>query len=373
MEETTFIKHFSIIQDPRVERTKKHFLIDILAIAICAVICGAKEWEEIENYAEEKEDWLRTFLQLPNGVPSHDTFARVFSRLEPDEFQRSFLSWISEISKDFAGEIIAIDGKTLRGSHERSKGKKALHMVSAWATSQNLSLGQIKVDGKSNEITAVPKLLDSLVLKGAIVTLDAMGCQRKIAEKIAEKEADYIFSVKENQGTLYKSLENTFNRAKLVNFEGMTYSRDETVDGDHGRIETRCCIVLPLMYLYKLKLKWEGLKSLILIESKREIKGGEATIEYRYYISSLAPDAAKINPAIRAHWRIENNLHWCLDITFREDECRIRKGNSPENFSMLRRLVLSLLKQETSLKASLKKKQFKALMNNDYLMKVLKI
>lgn len=373
MEEKLFIKHFSVIQDPRVERTKKHLLVDIIAIALCAVICGAKEWEEIENYGEEKEEWLKTFLELPNGIPSHDTFARVFSRLDPGEFQEAFLGWIKDLSSLLEGEVIAIDGKTLRGSHERSKGKKALHMVSAWATAQNLSLGQIKVDDKSNEITAVPKLLDSLQLKGAIVTIDAMGCQKSIADKITEKEADYILAVKENQGTLHESMENTFKRAKELNFEGMVYSCDETVDGDHGRIETRRCTVLPLMYLHQFKLKWKHLQSLILIETDRRIKGGEGATEKRYYISTLPSDAGEINRAVRAHWRIENNLHWCLDITFREDECRIRKGHAPENFSMLRRLVLSLLKQEATFKGSLKKKQFKALMNNNYLIKVLKI
>lgn len=373
MEINSLIKHFSIIQDPRVERTKRHLLIDIILIAICAVICGAKEWEEIENYGEEKITWFKKFLKLPNGIPSHDTFARVFSRLDSQTFQEGFINWVKELVELLPGEVIAIDGKTLRGSHERSKGKSALHIVSAWATEQHISLGQINVDSKSNEIKAIPLLLERLYLKGAIVTLDAMGCQRKIAEKIAEKEADYVLAVKGNQGDLHSSMEATFKRAKELDFNAMVYSQHETVDGDHGRIETRRCIVLPLMYLYNFKIKWKNLKSLVLIESERETKKGEKKIEKRYYISSLEGDAEKISSAIRAHWRIENNLHWSLDVTFREDDCRIRKGHAAANFSLLRKFALSLLKNESSMKGSIKKKQFKSLMNNNYLIKVLNI
>jgi predicted transposase YbfD/YdcC len=366
-----FKSHFSCIDDPRIERRKRHLLIDVIAIAICAVISGADHWIDIEAYAQEKEEWLKTFLALPNGIPSHDTIARVFSRLEPTQFQQAFLSWIKTLKKQLPGEVIAIDGKTLRGSHFRCQGKKALHVVSAWATEQHLSLGQLKVPDKTNEITAVPELLKLLVLKGAIVTLDAMGCQRRIAQQIKAQEADYVLAVKENQGRLHQSLKKTFLKAEGQQFNAMTYSTHETVEGDHGRIETRRYTVLPLMYLHHFKCRWSGLQSLVQVESHRQIKGGEFSQEKRYYISSLPMDAPLMANAIRAHWRIENNLHWSLDVIFREDQSRIRKAHAPENVGWLRRFALSLLKKEPTLKTSIRRKRFKALMNDTYLLAVL--
>lgn len=371
MEESLFMRHFSDLKDPRIDRQKKHLLVDIIAIVICAVISGVTRWTEIEDYAEEKKEWLQTFLQLPNGIPSHDTFSRVFTLLDPQLFQQSFFSWVKELAQQLEGEIVAIDGKTLRRSHGISRGKKALHIVSAWATQQQVILAQQKVDEKSNEITAIPILLEILCLKGAIVTIDAMGCQRKIAEKIVAKEADYVLAVKENQGKLYEMMEKTFAVAKELAFNNMVYSSHQTVDGDHGRIETRHYTVLPLMYLYQFKLKWKGLKSLVMVESTREIQGKVAT-EKRYYISSLVSDAKKIGHVIRSHWGIENNLHWSLDVTLREDDCRIRTGHAPENLAWLRRLVLSLLKKDNTFKGSIRRKQFKALMDNDYLLRILK-
>jgi len=266
---------------------------------------------------------------------------------------------------------VAIDGKTLKGSHERCQGKKALHLISAWATEQHLSLGQLKVDDKTNEITAVPKLLDSLLLKGAIVTLDAMGCQRRIAQHIKAQEADYVLAVKENQERLYQSLQKTFLKAEVQQFNAMTYSHHETVEGDHGRIETRRYTVLPLMYLHQFKCRWSGLQSLVQVESQRQVKGGPFSQEKRYYISSLPMNAPLIANAIRAHWRIENNLHWSLDVIFREDQSRIRKAHAPENVGWLRRFALTLLKKENSFKASIRRKRFKALMDNNYLNSVL--
>lgn len=366
-----FRSYFSCIEDPRIERKKRHLLIDVIAIAICAVISGADHWIDIEAYAQEKEAWLKTFLELPNGIPSHDTIARVFSRLEPIQFQHAFLSWIKTLKKQLPGEVIAIDGKTLRGSHLRCQGKKALHLVSAWATEQHLSLGQLKVPDKTNEITAVPKLLKLLMLKGAIVSLDAMGCQRRIAQQIKAQEADYVLAVKENQGRLHQSLQKTFLKAQAQQFNAITYSHHETVEGDHGRIETRRYTVLPLMYLHQFKCRWSGLQSLVQVESHRQIKGGTFSQEKRYYISSLPMNAPLIANAIRAHWRIENNLHWSLDVIFREDHSRIRKAHAPENVGWLRRFALSLLKKEPTLKTSIRRKRFKALMNNSYLVAVL--
>lgn len=295
----------------------------------------------------------------------------MFSRLDPAQFQEAFLSWVHTLMKELAGEIVAIDGKTLRSSHERCRGKKALHLISAWATEQHLSLGQLKVDDKTNEIIAIPKLLNSLLLKGAIVTLDAMGCQRSIAKQIKAQEADYVLAVKENQERLYQSLQKTFLKAEAQQFSAMTYSTHETVEGDHGRIETRRYTVLPLMYLHQFKCRWNGLQSLVQVESHRQIKGGEFSQEKRYYISSLPMDAPLIAHAIRAHWRIENNLHWSLDVIFREDQSRIRLAHAPENVGWLRRFALTLLKKENSFKASIRRKRFKALMDNHYLKAVL--
>jgi predicted transposase YbfD/YdcC len=363
-----FIKHFSCIKDPRIERCKRHLLLDILVLSLCAVMSGAEQWIDIEAYGQEKEAWLKTFLELPNGIPSHDTIARVFASLEPTQFQHAFLNWIQAIKKELPGEVIAIDGKTLRGS--RCFGKKGLHLVSAWATEQHLSLGQLKVDSKTNEITVVPELLKLLMLKDAIVTLDAMGCQRTIAKQIKSQGANYVLAVKENQERLYKSLQETFLKAEANQFNAMTYSQHETVEGDHGRIETRRYTVLPLMYLHQFKCRWSGLQSLVQVENHRQIKGGEYSVNKRYYISSLPMKADLIAKAIRAHWRIENNLHWSLDVIFKEDQSRIRKAHAPENVGWLRRFALSLLKKESSIKASIRRKRFKALMDNNYLISI---
>jgi predicted transposase YbfD/YdcC len=372
MKEWAFIKFFGYIDDPRIERTKLHPLLDIIAIAMCAVISGASDWEDIENYGLEKEKWLKKFLQLPNGIPSHDTFARVLSRINPKQFQEAFIGWTKELSQQIEG-VIAIDGKTIRRSHALNKGIKALHLVSAWSYENKLTLGQVKVNDKSNEITAVPELLKLLQLKGAIVTLDAMGCQRTIAEQIHDQGGNYVLAVKDNQGRLKDSLEKTFVAAKELNFNSMVYDKYESVNGEHGRIEERTCYTLPLMYLYKFKLRWKCLQSLVLLESKRTNKTtGETTFENRYFISSLPIKAETIAKAIRQHWDIESNLHWSLDVTFKEDHSRIRNGFAPENFAWLRKMAFALLKRETSYKGSIKRKRFKALMDNNYLARVLK-
>ncbi len=366
-----FIETFSIIPDPRIDRTKRHLLVDIIAIALCAVISGADHWIDIEAYAQEKEAWLKTFLKLPNGIPSHDTIARVFSRLNPSLFQQAFLNWIKTFAHDLPGKVVAIDGKTLRGSHERSKGKKGLHLISAWATEQQLSLGQLKVEDKTGEIAAIPELLKLLLLKRAIVTLDAIGCQRRVAAQIQEQEADYVLAVKNNQKVLYKKIRGAFMLAEAVNYQKLPHSRYETRKEEHGRIDTRCYTVLPAAFLRPIQEAWYGIQSIIQVESQRENKEGQASIKKRYYISSLPVDAKVIGNAIRAHWCIENNLHWSLDVTFREDESRIQKEHAPENVGWLRRFALSLLKKENSFKGSLRRKRFKALMSNQYLMKII--
>lgn len=366
-----FIETFSVIPDPRVERAKRHLLVDIIAIAICAVISGADHWIDIEAYAQEKATWLKTFLKLPNGIPSHDTIARLFARLNPDLFQQAFLSWIKIFAHHLPGEVVAIDGKTLRGSHERSKGKKGLHLISAWATEQQLSLGQLKVEDPTSEIAAVPELLKLLLLKGAIVTLDAISCQRRIAAQIKDQEADYVLAVKNNQKSLYKKISYAFTIAEAARYEVISYSRYEAQEQGHGRKETRCYTVLPSVCLKEIEKAWAGVQSIVQVESRRESIHGQVSVEKRYYISSLPVDAQVIGHAIRAHWHIENRLHWSLDVTFKEDASRIRKGYAPENVGWLRRFALSLLKKETSFKGSLRRQRFKALMDNRYLATIL--
>ena len=368
----SIVKSFAPLEDPRILLKTNHKLIDIIVIAICAVICGADKWTQDEEFGYAQNEWLKKFLELPNGIPSHDTFGRVFSRINPTYFQKCFRGWIQEVFTLTGGEVIAIDGKTLRRSHDKKSNKAALHIVHAWATENGVLLGQVKTQDKSNEITAIPELLDTLLLKGCIVTIDAMGCQRKIADKIHTSGADYVLAVKDNQGKLKEALEKTFQVARESNFANMAYDHHQTVDGNHGRVETRNYYVLPLMYLYDFKLQRKGLKSLFLVENEFINKAtGERTTEKRYYISSLNPDAAKIASATRRHWSVENNLHWCLDVGFREDECRVRIGDAAENLSLVRKMALMLLKKETDFKGGIQTKRLKAAWDTEYLLRVL--
>lgn len=368
----SIIKNFASLDDPRILLKTSHKLIDILVIAICAVICGADKWTQVEEFGAANKKWLKEHLDLSNGIPSHDTFGRIFSVINPVNFQKCFSGWIKEVFTLTEGQVIAVDGKTLRRSHDKKSNKSAIHMVHAWATENGVLLGQIKSKEKSNEITAIPELLDTLMLKGCIITIDAMGCQRKIAEKIYDCKANYVLAVKDNQGKLKQALEKTFKIAKEKKFEAMVYDYHETIDGDHGRVETRKYYVLPLMYLFNFQLKWKGLQSLILVENERINKrSGETSFEHRYYISSLKYDAKKIASVIRKHWSVENNLHWCLDVGFREDECRVRIGDAAENFSLIRRMALMLLKKETSFKGGIQTKRLKAAWDMRYLSKVL--
>lgn len=372
----SLVEHLTKIKDPRIDRTKEHLLIDILTIAVCATICGADGWTEMQEFGEAKEEWFRLFLELPNGIPSHDTFRRVFMLLRPSEFQQVFLDWVKTIAKQMKTELVSIDGKHLRGSRtaaERKDGKEGLRMVSAWASENGLVLGQVKTREKSNEITAIPELLRVLELKGCIVTIDAMGCQTEIAAQIIAQEADYVLSLKGNQGTLHKDIADYFYWAEKHGFKEIEYDRAQTLSKGHGRIEERRCWVTEDVDWLVQKPKWAGLKSIVMVESRREIIGKEASLERRYFISSLAADAKEILRAVRGHWGIENSLHWVLDVAFREDHCQIKDVTAAENMAILRHIVLNLLKQEKSCKRGIKTKRLKAGWDESYLLRVLQI
>lgn len=368
-------QHFASLEDPRTGNATQHLLLDIVVMAICATICGADGWEDIEVWALANETWLRTFLALPNGIPSHDTFRRIFLLLDPEQFRRCFLSWVRAISKLMQGQVIAMDGKKLRRSQDLGCGKKALSLVSAWATANGVVLGQRKVTAKSNEMKAIPELLKLLDVSGCIVTVDALNCQTKIAAQITAQNADYIFAVKENQSKLYAELKDLFEGCQAEKFKQVPHGYDRTVDKGHGRIEIRECWTLSdpefLEYVQQ-RQHWVGLQTVVMVCAERRLQGKRSR-SVRYYISSLANDAKRILQSIRQHWSIENSLHWVLDIAFREDESRLRKGNGPENFAMVRHMALTLLKQEQSAKIGVKAKRLKAAWDRNYLLKVLSI
>lgn len=369
-QQATISAYFSVLEDPR-RYNRRHKLLDILVVAICAAVCGADGWEDIELFGEAKEEWLKGFLELPHGIPSDDTYRRVFAVLDAEQFQICFMDWIEAVEELTEGQVIAVDGKTLRRSHDRSEGKKALQMVSAWATANGVVLGQRKVDGESNEITAVPELLDTLEIAGCIVTLDAIHCQTETIETVVEKEADYVVPVKENQPRLLETLQGLFDDPAEMRWVGCDYHRTE--EQGHGRREIRECWSTSdaeyLNYIGTLAA-WRGLQSIAMIQAERQL-GEETTVTRRYFISSLKSDAKLLLHAVRAHWEIENKVHWVLDIAFREDECRIRKGNGAENFAVLRHIALNLLRRETSTKRSLKGKRKMAAWDEQYLLKVL--
>ena len=359
------------LEDPRIERTKQHPLISIVAIAILAVICGADSWVAIETYACAKRDGLEQFLPLPNGIPSHDTFARVFARLNPEQLQQSFEQWINSVTTALRGQVIALDGKTVRGSFNRSREQKVLQLVSAWASQHRVVLGQVKVEENSNEITAIPALLNLLEIAGCIITIDAIGCQQTIAQTIIDKKADYILSLKGNQGNLHKAVKQWFEQALKQGFEGIEYSYHETIEANHDRIEIRKCWTVPIAVLGGNETQqWAGLRSIGMLVSERRL-WNKTTYEVRYYISSLTSDAKVLGQAVRSHWGVENSLHWVLDVTFAEDNSRIRKDHAPQNFALLRHLAINLLRQEKTVNSSLAQKRYRAALDNSYLLRVI--
>jgi predicted transposase YbfD/YdcC len=369
-------EHFSKVTDPRKDRTKEHKLIDIIAIAICAIICGAEGWTDIENFGNSKVHWLATFLELPNGIPSHDTFGRVFSLINAQQFQLAFWEWVWAVNDIIPGQIINLDGKCLRGSDDQKLGKRAIYMVSAWAADNELVLGQRKVDEKSNEITAIPELLKLLDTSGCIVTIDAMGTQTHIAKTIIEGHADYVLSVKENQGHLYEDISVLFAVDQAQNFKyASSFDYQKTVNKGHGRIEVcECWCTADSEYLNLIRgvQNWVGLRSIAMVICTRIIDGKETRF-VRFYISSLASNAERILHVVRKHWSIENKLHWVLDVALNEDRCRVRKDHAPENLAVLRHIALNLLKQEKTAKAGIHAKQLQAAWNQDYLLKILAV
>ena len=369
----SLVESFSHMEDPRSDSGKRHDLMDIISIAICAVICGAEGWLDVEMFGRSKYAWFKRFLNLSDGVPSHDTFGRVFSRIDPVQFQRCFADWVKGISELSQGEVIAIDGKTLRRSYDRSCGKAAIHLVSAWAQNNSVVLGQVQVDDRSNEITAIPGLLSMLEVSGCIGTIDAMGCQKEIATTIIESGADYALSVKKNQPQLYGDTAETFAYVRENGSETAPHDFYETVEKGHGRIERRrCWATSERDYLNHANDdgRWKNLTSIAMVEAERRVDG-QTTVESRLYISSLPCDAERLLAATRGRWSVENSLHWVLDVSFREDDCRVRDGNAPENLAVIRHMALNLLKQDRTIKASVRGKLKRAGWDNDYLLAVI--
>ena len=360
------------IDDPRREHQKFHSLFDILVISICAVICGAEHWTEMEEFGEAKQEWLSTFLELENGIPSHDTFRRVFILLDNIQLKELFIDWISSAVSLSKGSLVNLDGKNLCGSREPSKGRKALNVVSAWASEASVVLGQVKCEEKSNEVTAIPELLKILDLEDCVVTIDAIGCQKETVKQIVEKRADYVISLKGNQGTLHTDIKDYLDWGERIGFKGMTCDYYATLEKDHGRIEERRCWVTEEIGWLEQKDEWINLKSVVMVEAIREVIGKKNTVERRYFISSLEANAELALKCVRGHWAIENQLHWCLDIGFREDDCRICEAQSAENLATVRHIGLNLLKQETSCRLGIKSKRKKAGWDDSYLLKVLK-
>jgi len=363
----SIIEHFSSITDPRLDRKKRHKLIDIFFITLCGVICGADSWVAIEQFGKAKYEWLKHLLELKNGIPSHDTFGNVFAMIDPEEFSQCFSSWVADLAQLCDGEVVAIDGKCLRRSMDTASNKSAIYMVSAWANKNQLVIGQQKVEDKSNEITAIPKLLEQLDIAGAVITIDAMGCQTAITHKIIEQKADYLLSLKGNQGTLHEDVKLLFESEKTCPEIG-----HETYDGGHGRVETRTIRALSnIDWIKETHPDWKKLNSVISITYKREEKN-KVSEETRYFISSLdATDPKYLGQIARAHWSIENNLHWVLDYAFDEDSQRMRYGNSAANMAIIRHISLNLLKLDKTLKVGIKNKRLKAGWDQQYLLSLL--
>ena len=366
--------HFESLPDPRrVDCRTPHKLLDIVVTTICAVICGADNWVAIEAFGNAKYEWLSKFLELPKGVPSHDTFRRVFSAMNAAKFEACFINWIRSAVEITQGQVIAVDGKQLRRSYDTHNNKSAIHLVSAWACHQGVALGQLKVADKSNEIPAIPQLLEVLDVSGCIVTIDAMGCQTDIAQTIADSEADYVFALKANQGQLYEDVQLLFDGVSTGDISDIKVDSTQTIDGNHGRIETRSAYAIAdpgVISTLRASENFVNLNSIVKVTAEREVNH-KVTTQSRYYISSLPGDAQQLLEATRHHWRIENSCHWVLDVAFREDASRIRKDNSAENFAIIRRMALNLLKAEKSTKLGVANKRLKAAWDNNYLTTIL--
>lgn len=365
----SMVECFSEIEDPRYDHTRKHLLVDIICLAVLAVIAGAEGWEDIEQFGKDKRDWLKKYLKLPNGVPSHDTISRVFRALKPGSFQEAFRNWITSLHEQVGFKLVAVDGKTLRRSHDRRTMKSALHSVCAWSVENHVVLGQQSVDDKSNEITAIPELLRVLELKGAIVSIDAMGCQKQIAKQIVDSGGDYVLAVKDNHPTLHAAIDEHFVRYHEGESVGVTVRQYATEEKAHGRVDKRYYYIsdLPKSLAYA-KQEWSGLRSIGEVITITE-RDGKETCDVRHFIASLEPKVRRFANAVRGHWGIENSLHWVLDVTFNEDQSRIRKDYGPDNFGLLRRFAVTLIKQDNS-PGSVRRKRKRAAWNNDALAKI---
>ena len=369
---TSIDQHFSNLEDPRKEHLNHHPLINILVIALCAVVAGADNWTEIEDFGKQKRNWLSQFLDLSNGLPSHDTFGRVFARLDPNQFQIGFLSWVQTVFDITKGQVINVDGKLLHGSHDNINGKSIINMVSAWATANHLVLGQVKVRTKSNEITAIAQLLAMLEIAGCIVTIDGIGTQEKIVSQIVKQKADYLLPVKENQQNLFDDIALFFRLAEQKAYENLEVTHHRTVDNQHGRMEIRECWAISgeesLAFMRNIG-RWDGLETIIMIKSERQFEK-KTEKSTRYFITSLKNDAKHLLDVKRSHWGIENGLHWVLDVAFREDVSRIRQGFASENMATLRHMAVNLLKQDRRVKGGIHAKRMRAAWNEDYLFKL---
>ena len=375
MEETPFASLeacFGDLPDPRVQGRCDHQLIDIILIAVCAVLCGAESWSEVEEFGQVKEAWLKQYLDLPNGIPSHDTFSRVFRLVDAGGFQRRFMGWVEQHFRIPRGQVVAVDGKTARGSKDSFQGQEAIHLVSAWASETGVLLGQRQIDEKSNEITAVPELLKLLFIKGCIVTVDALNCQKDIAQTVIEREADYVFALKANHPQLYQDVIDWFDWARQRDFRDVKHNFHQTVTKGHGRLEIRRCwaiadpLALESLGYYE---GWAGLQTVVMVERERRLADKTQT-ETVYYVSSLPADARRILNATRAHWSVENAFHWTMDVIFGEDASRVRLDEAPENFAVIRHIALNLLKRHPA-KLSLKRKRFRAALDDAFLLDLL--
>lgn len=369
---TTIHIYFGDLPDPRIDRCKHHKLLDIVTIAICAVISNADGWTDIEAYGRAKEIFLRQFLERPSGIPSHDTFARVFAKLDPVAFQRCFVRWIDAIRDKLPGDVVAVDGKTSRRTHDATIDLSPLHIVSAWSSANRLVLGQVRVDTKSNEITAIPLLLDMLDLKGCLVTIDALGCQTAIADKIIAQEADYVLACKGNQERIHTDVEQLFCKLQSTEQPAGVFDYIKMASEGHGRREIREIWTTAHLEALRDRERWTKLQSVACVRSERT-SAGETTVETRFYLSSAASDAERLANAIRSHWGIENQVHWVLDVVFADDVSRVRIDHSAHNLAIIRHIVLNMLRQETTLKSSLRQKRLRAGWDDTYLIKVLQI